>query len=479
MKIKPIAFALSACLALTGNASVASAAEINELVRKADAGDYAAMVEAGRYYLNNNDSGRGMLYLQTVTREGGDQAAYAHAALASYYGNLADTSTVAKDAMMFNYRRAAVLGDVNSQVRLGTLLLTDATKAKDASQRQQDQAQAQMVLEHASNAGQSAEAAYQLGRAFTQGVGLPRDDARGEQWLVRAADRQHNLAAYALGLMALTKKDTARAERYLEQAANRGYGAAMLDLAKAYESGDLPQNFEAAQRWAGRAVAANVPGAASVQTSVKDRLQRSYAVEAPRQPARQPAPQAEYPISDASPYARVMPASAPTNSPVRALSEVDKLRQQVEMLTRRLNEIGGGTGAVAASIDSDVVDMAEIRAVEERSLNQLGMDAHARGEFKEAYRYFTRAVRKDDADAMNNLGMLMLQGQGVEKDVDKAIAMFRRAAELGHATAAHNIGYIYENAIGVREDRARSRVWYQFSARLASQNRNMTNYAGL
>ncbi|MEC4339741.1 hypothetical protein VPH13_13535 [Stenotrophomonas pavanii] len=477
MKIKPIAAALSACLALAGMASVASAADIGELVRKADGGDYAAMVEAGRYYLNNNEPGRGMLYLQTVTREGGDQAAYAHAALANYYGNLADNSAVARDAMMFNYRRAAVLGDVNSQVRLGALLLTDATKAKDAAKRTQDQAQAQMVLEHASNVGQSAEAAYQLGRAFTQGVGLPRDEARGEQWLNKAAERQHNLAAYALGLQALSKKDPTRAERYLEQAANRGYGAAMLDLAKAYESGSLPQNFEAAQRWADRAVDANVPGAAAVQSSVKDKLQRRYAVE----PARAPAPQAGNPIAASSPYARVMPASAPTNSPVRPLSEVDQLRQQVELLTRQLNEIsaGGGTVAAAASIDSDVVDIAAIRAVEHRSLNQLGMDAHARGDFKEAYRYFTRAARKDDADAMNNLGMLLLQGQGVEADVDKAIVMFRRAAELGHSTAAHNIGYIYENAMGVREDRARARVWFQFSARLAQQNRNMTNYAGL
>lgn len=477
MKIKPIAAALSACLALAGMASVASAADIGELVRKADGGDYTAMVEAGRYYLNNNEAGRGLLYLQTVTREGGDQAAFAHAALANYYGNLADSSAVARDAMMFNYRRAAVLGDVNSQVRLGALLLTDATKAKDSAKRTQDQAQAQMVLEHASNVGQSAEAAYQLGRAFMQGVGLPRDEARGEQWLTKAAERQHNLAAYALGLQALSKKDSTRAERYLEQAANRGYGAAMLDLAKGYESGALPQNFEAAQRWATRAVDANVPGAAAVQSSVKGKLQRSYAVD----PAPRPAPQADYPIAAASPYARVMPASAPTNSPVRPLSEVDQLRQQVEQLTRQLNQIsaGGGTVAAAASIDADVVDIASMRAVEHRSLNQLGMDAHARGDFKEAYRYFTRAARKDDADAMNNLGMLLLQGQGVEADVDKAIVMFRRAAELGHSTAAHNIGYIYENAMGVREDRARARVWFQFSARLAQQNRNMTNYAGL
>lgn len=75
---------------------------------------------------------------------------------------------------------------------------------------------------------------------------------------------------------------------------------------------------------------------------------------------------------------------------------------------------------------------------------------------------------------MNNLGMLLLQGQGVNQDVDKAIVMFRRAAELGHATAAHNIGYIYENAIGVREDRARARIWHQFSARLASAGKSMT-----
>lgn len=127
--------------------------------------------------------------------------------------------------MMFNYRRAAVLGDVTSQVRLGVLLLTDATKGKDAAARSQHQVQARMVLEHASNYGQSAEAAYQLGRAFTQGAGLPKDEQLGQQWLVKAADRQHNLAAYALGLQALSKKDSANAERYLSSPPTAGTGS--------------------------------------------------------------------------------------------------------------------------------------------------------------------------------------------------------------------------------------------------------------
>lgn len=152
----------------------------------------------------------------------------------------------------------------------------------------------------------------------------------------------------------------------------------MLELAKAYESGVLPLNLEAAQRWAARAEEANVPGAAAVQSSVRSRLQRSYATA--------PSPRADqevgYPIAESSPYARVMPASVKTASPVRPLSEVDQLRQRVDQLSKALNDLRSGStnvgGSVAAAGQADVVDIEEIRAVEHRSLNQLGMDAHAR-----------------------------------------------------------------------------------------------------
>ena len=53
-------------------------------------------------------------------------------------------------------------------------------------------------------------------------------------------------------------------------------------------------------------------------------------------------------------------------------------------------------------------------------------------------------LQAGDAAAQNNLGALLRDGYGVDKDVEQAVAWFRKAAELGHTKAMLNLGALYE-----------------------------------
>ena len=55
-------------------------------------------------------------------------------------------------------------------------------------------------------------------------------------------------------------------------------------------------------------------------------------------------------------------------------------------------------------------------------------------------------------------------GQGVEKDCNKAAALFRKSAEQGHAVGQRRLAYCYEKGIGVPQYIEKAREWYLRSA---------------
>ncbi|OGU23670.1 MAG: hypothetical protein A2580_13350 [Hydrogenophilales bacterium RIFOXYD1_FULL_62_11] len=494
MKKTAIAVALSASL-LIAAAPVTHGSELPALIERANMGDAQAVFMVGKHYLENNQTARGILYLEHVIREGGDQAAFAHAALAKHYEKLADTS-IARETMLYHYRAAAVLGEVGSQVKLGSFLLEDAAKGGTDAERIGSQAAA--LLDHAANAGDSKEAAFQLGRAYHEGKGLARDPSRAARWLGKAADGGHLEATYLLGMHGLAVEDQRIAKRHLERAAERGHTGAMVALAGALESGKvLRASLDEASKWANKADRANAPGAKAVLARVADKRRPAPAPVTPAAPvtavAHQSAPveNSEQRQAWVTPTVVVEPPSAsrvatgggmparpvPPQGAPQAESEVERLRKQVEMLSQQIARISGDAGprptAQAAYVAPEVIPPPPVE--EKLSLNQQGLDAHARGEYDVAYKLFDKAARKGDVDALNNMGMLLLQGMGVGADPAQAMVMFRRAAGQGHVTAAHNIGYMYENGIGVRTDLARSRVWYQHSQTLNERNLRYAN----
>ena len=60
--------------------------------------------------------------------------------------------------------------------------------------------------------------------------------------------------------------------------------------------------------------------------------------------------------------------------------------------------------------------------------------------------------------------MAYFNGEGVAKDVDKAIQWFRNAAEQGHAESQCVMGMCYEEGVGVVQDTDEAIKWYRKAA---------------
>src|SRR3546814_17185115 len=65
---------------------------------------------------------------------------------------------------------------------------------------------------------------------------------------------------------------------------------------------------------------------------------------------------------------------------------------------------------------------------------------------------------------MRNIGHLYRWGQGVDRDIDKAIAWYQRAADAGFARAQANLAAIYLQGDGVPVDYAAARKWFEAAA---------------
>ena len=69
-----------------------------------------------------------------------------------------------------------------------------------------------------------------------------------------------------------------------------------------------------------------------------------------------------------------------------------------------------------------------------------------------------------DADAQFNLGLCYYIGEGVDKDLEKAVYWYSKAAEQGRASAQFNLGICYENGEGVDKDLEKAVYWYTKAA---------------
>lgn len=469
MKKTALAGALGAILLFAG-ANEAGALDLAGTLVRADRGEPAAMLAVGKHYLANRKPSEGLLYLERAASTNAPQAAFANTALGKHYESL--EGQYARELAVVHYQKGAIAGDVEAQVRLGKIFLGRAEQAT-GQERTQYQVKAQMLLEHAADLGNSSEAAFALGRAFHEAKAMEANRVEAERWLSRAARADHPEAAFMLGEHHLAQGNAKSAERFLTAAAKAGNGQAMLRLANEYkEGGKLTASLDEAKRWAQSARDAGVSGAAALLSEVTSMESRIAGMVANQVQGPAVATKA------------VAAATKQVTQPSSGNPLVDQLRRENEELRRQVAEImkmlgkDGAPEVPAAQIQQVAAPTPEL-ADHDEDLNGRGLDAHSRGEFKEAYRLFSRAVKRGDVDAMNNLGMLLLQGQGVSADPVKALEMFRAAAEKGHATAAHNIGYIYENGIGVRPDLARSRVWYRHAGVLNQRLQRMSTMAGI
>ena len=69
-----------------------------------------------------------------------------------------------------------------------------------------------------------------------------------------------------------------------------------------------------------------------------------------------------------------------------------------------------------------------------------------------AFELFQESARLGYLPAVCDLGVCYENGQGTEKDLDRAIQCYRHAAEEGYAQGQCNLGAMYYFGVGVEKD---------------------------
>ena len=81
-----------------------------------------------------------------------------------------------------------------------------------------------------------------------------------------------------------------------------------------------------------------------------------------------------------------------------------------------------------------------------------------------AFTLMRRAAELGDEWAQCNLGVMYLEGEGVEQDYATGICWLRRAARQGDAKAQHNLGMAYWEGAVTAQNRRQGRVWLERAA---------------
>lgn len=89
--------------------------------------------------------------------------------------------------------------------------------------------------------------------------------------------------------------------------------------------------------------------------------------------------------------------------------------------------------------------------------SQEALHAYKRGDYQKAKMIWEEASQtSNDDQAMVNLGLIYLKGEGVAKDFDKARAYFESASRQYNSSAFYNLALMYQSSIGVKEDMSKA-----------------------
>jgi TPR repeat protein len=428
-------------------------------------------------------------------------------ALAEHYERLGDHRRAAEW-----YSKASVAGDTRAQLKVADTLLRASTNTSlSGPQRERAREQGTALLRHAAEA-RNPDAAYRLHTLYSDGVHLPPQSEEAERWLRAAAEANHPDAAFALAARLLNGADPAAALPMLERAGQGGHLEALRRLV-AHHLNQAPPAFEAATRWAQRAaqhgdrtLQGEVDQTREVESqriAAAEREAEDRRMEAEREATEKREQEAvrvaaanreaeELRVATAAAAATPVPThtpdaaqteeasmslvledlqpSTPEPSLADVLAEMQAMRGEVVALQKQLAERDAllaerdrHIAALQAEISRDQENRNAAAVAEEaRRKNESGLAAFRAGDHAAAFSRFDAAARAGNAQAMNNLATLYINGQGAARSTERAIEFFALAANAGNAQAAANLGNLFARGTdGVQRDPAQAEEWYR------------------
>ncbi len=101
----------------------------------------------------------------------------------------------------------------------------------------------------------------------------------------------------------------------------------------------------------------------------------------------------------------------------------------------------------------------------ETKLTSLAKIQYDKKNFRKAFILYQQAAHKGSFVAKNNIGVMFLNGDGVEKNYLKALKCFEEAASHDVGMANHNLGSMYATGRGVDKDYSKAYEYYKKSAK--------------
>jgi|GEM_PF-1265524 len=93
-----------------------------------------------------------------------------------------------------------------------------------------------------------------------------------------------------------------------------------------------------------------------------------------------------------------------------------------------------------------------------------GAQAMARGDYVQAVKQLSTAAKAGDAQAQLDLGLLILEGKGTNRDPAQAAKWLRQAADKGLAEAQYQLGLLLDDGRGVEKNKAEAAEWFRKAA---------------
>lgn len=93
-----------------------------------------------------------------------------------------------------------------------------------------------------------------------------------------------------------------------------------------------------------------------------------------------------------------------------------------------------------------------------------GMSAYNAHNYVEAIEQLKPEAIGGNKIAQNLVGVMYMNGLGVQQDDSEAMAWFRRSADQGYAVAQTNVGFLYERGRGIGQDASEAKHWYELAA---------------
>ena len=88
-------------------------------------------------------------------------------------------------------------------------------------------------------------------------------------------------------------------------------------------------------------------------------------------------------------------------------------------------------------------------------------NAHVRKMNSEAVKWYTKAAKQGNEEAMYRLGKCFRDKSSGKRSCRKSFLWYKRAAERGHKEAMEELGFCFQRGIGTKKDLATAAEWYE------------------